>query len=492
MGAFSFVGDAYAAANPLQDNQEAINWFVEIDKNSDAKSPIALLSSPGCVSAVSSSYTGEVRGCWPLPGGTQCLWVIGSQLVLMTIASQATATTQATFALTTIGTLATNAGQVSIRDNGTGGIAVLVDGTNGYVYSIGSKTIKQITDAAWLGSDRVSFIDGWLVFNQPGTQKFYTSPLYWNGTASLDGTYFALKDSSTDNLVSHIENQRELWLLGERTTEVWYDAGGQYFPFSRLQGATLQIGIAAKHSLCRTGQGLMWLGKSERGENVIVMTQGYQYGVVSTPAVGYAVSQYDVVSDAQAFVYSEEGHEFYQITFPTANVTWVYDLSTDKWHKRARYNTTSGTFGRHRANAFCNFADQRLVGDFSNGQIYRMSRAVYVDGPDPLVSLRRTAHVWDKGERNRVIQSRLQIEFKPGVDTDPSLDPQMLLRWSNDGGFTWSNTDYIPMGKTGETTRRAIRRRLGSARDRVYEVRVSDAVNRDVVGATLRGEATQA
>lgn len=497
MPAFNFVGSSYAAADPLQDNQESINWYPEVDRNEDAKAVLALLGAPGCVSAVTSGYTGEVRGAWPLPGGSQCLWVIGSTVALMTITAPSTASTEATFALQTVGTLKTSTGQVCIRDNATGGIAVLVDGPYGYVYNISGKTLTTITDAAFLGADRVAFIDGWFIFNQPGTQKFYTTPVYWNGTNPIDGTYYSLKDSSSDNLVSLIENQRELWLLGERTSEVWYDAGNQYFPFSRLQGAALQLGIAAKHSLCRTGTGqagqsLIWLANSERGTCAVVMTEGYQASTVSTPAVGYAISQYPVVDDAIAYIYTEEGHEFYVLTFPTAGVTWVYDLSTGMWHKRARFNTHTGLFERHRGNCFANFANQRLIGDYSNGQIYRMSRKVYTDGPDPLVSLRRSPHVWDRGERNRVTQSRLQIEFTPGVDTPQGLDPQMMLRWSNDGGFTWSNTHYIGIGKAGETTRRAIKRRLGAARDRVYEARVSDAVNRDVVGATIRAEGTKA
>lgn len=481
MPAFAFVGSSYAAANPLQDNEESINWFVEIDKNPEAKAALALLGAPGCVTAITSSYSGEVRGAWVLPGGTQCLWVIGSQLVL-----------QATGALTTIGTLSSVSGQVCIRDNGVGGIAVIVDGTKGYVYNVISKTVTTITDPGFLGADRVAFIDGWLIFNQPGTQKFYTSPTYWNGSDAFDATYFALKDSSSDQLVTLIENQRELWLIGERTAEVWYDAGNQYFPFSRLQGATLQVGCAAKHTICRTGQGLIWLARSERGENSVVMTQAYQFTNVSTPAVAYAINQYATTSDAVAFTYSEEGHEFYVLTFPAADVTWVYDLTTEQWHKRARFDTSDGLFHRHRANCYVNFQGQRLIGDYANGQLYHLTRQAYSDGPDPLVSLRRTAHVWDKGERNRVRQSRLQLEFKPGVDTAQGLDPQAMLRWSDDGGFKWSNTHLLAIGKAGETTRRVIKRRLGSARDRVYEVRVSDAVNRDVVGATLRGEGTSA
>lgn len=495
MPEFALVGPSYEAANPLQDSQRLINWFCEIDKGPDAKSVIALLGAPGCESAVTSTYTGEVRGAWVFAGGTKCLWVIGSTAVLMTITTPATATAQAQFSISTVGPLVTSTGPVVMRDNATGGIVALADGPNGYVYNIAANTLTQITDEAWLGSDNIAYIGGLFIFNKPGTQIFYTSPIYWNGVTALDGTYFALKDVGADNLIAHIENQRELWLVGSETTEVWYlDPAATTFPFSRLQGALLQVGCAAKHTLCRTGQGLIWLAKSERGENSVVMTQGYQFAPVSTPAVAYAIAQYDVVDDAFAFIYTEEGHEFYQLTFPTAGVTWVYDLTTDMWHQRSRYDVPTGIHGRHRANCHANFAKQHLIGDFANGQIYRMSRQVFSDGPDPLVSVRRTPHVWDKGERNRVKQSRIQIDFRVGVATSTGQGsyPMCMLRWSNDGGMTWGTRHELSIGKIGETTRRVIKRRLGAARDRVYEVSVSDPVNRDIVGATLRGEATGA
>ena len=106
------------------------------------------------------------------------------------------------------------------------------------------------------------------------------------------------------------------------------------------------------------------------------------------------------------------------------------------------------------------------------------------------VSQRRTPHVWDKGERNRVLNHWLQIEFKPGQGnaTGSGSDPSALLRWSSDGGFTWPGVRTLKLGKIGEYTRRAIARRLGAPRDRVYEVTVSDPVNRDVVGATIKAE----
>lgn len=487
---WGFTGDAYAAANPDQDAQELINWFPEQSESENSKEKWTLLGCPGFLLAASLGV-GEVRGAWVLPGGVKCLWVAGSGVYLMTVSSAATATTAATFTSTLVGSIASSAGQVSIRDNAAGGIAVIVDGTAaGYVFNVATQAVTAISDAGFYGADKVIFVDGWLVFNKPGTQIFYTSPLYWNGTKAFDATYFALKDSSTDNLVTMIESLREIWLIGERTTEVWYDAGNQFFPFSRLDGISLQIGCAAKHSITRFGKGLAWLALSERGQNVVVVTEGYTQTVISNEAVSNAIGSYPVVSDAIGYSYSENGHTFYVLTFPTADVTWVYDATSQRWHKRLSTDPATGLYHRHRSNCFANFQNQRLVGDFSTGKVFSLNRSTYTDNGIPLIALRRTAHVWDGDARERLFHSLLQVQIRSGQapSAGPGSNPQLMLRWSDDSGQNWSNQRQIPIGVTGATSRRAIARRLGAPRDRIYEVSVSDPVCRDIIGASLKVE----
>jgi hypothetical protein len=499
---WGFVGPAYQAANPFQDNQAAVNFYVEVDPNepnpqsptmnvAEAKTAMGLLGAPG-LSALNSAYSGPVRGAWVLPGNKQAIFVIGPSVV---VASANGSGSSAVFSFATVGTMATSSGSVSIRDNGAGKIAVIADGsTSLYVYNVTTGAFSTFTDANYLGATNVAELDGWFVFNQPGTQKFYTSPNYWNGSAAFDGTYFALKDDSQDNLVTLVQNNREIWLIGEATTEPWYNAGGANFPFSRIDGAMMQMGCAAAQSVARTGKGLIWLGRSERGENSVVTTQGYQYSVASSPAVSWALNQYDVVSDAIGYTYTEEGHEFYVLILPTADATWVYDLTTGYWHQRASFDPTTGKFHRQRVNCLVNFAGMRVGGDYTNGRIYQQSRNFFADDQYPLVALRRSPHVWDKDDRNRVVNSRLQIEFYPGAGlaTGQGSDPQAMLRWSNDGGRTWGNEHWTSIGKMGVTHARAIWRRLGRARDRVYEMRISDPVRRDIAGASLSASPTSA
>ena len=151
------------------------------------------------------------------------------------------------------------------------------------------------------------------------------------------GTFFALKDSSTDNIVTMEENNREVWFIGERTSEVWYGSGlSANFYFSRIPGVGPQIGCSAFASITRLGNILIWLGRNEQGENIVVTTAQYSWTRVSNHAVEHAISSYPVVSDAIGYAYEEEGHLFYMLTFPTADITWCFDANTKQWQNGCR------------------------------------------------------------------------------------------------------------------------------------------------------------
>lgn len=359
----------------------------------------------------------------------------------------------------------------------------------GDTFTLTIPAFGQITDPAFLGASRVAFIEGWLIFNQPGTRTFYTTaPIPY--TLSFAGAFYALKDSSSDNLVTLFENNRELWLIGERTSEVWYNAGGTNFPFARLPGIGPQMGCSAQHSICRVGDNLAWLSQNEQGENMVVMTNQYSIERISNHAIENSISSYPQISDAIADCYEDRGHLQYVLTFPTADTTWVHDSSTDSWWQRLSWNATTGTYHRHLGNIFVNFANVRMWGDYQNGNIYQQDRTIYTDNGGVLRAQRRTPHVWSRENRKRVFHAQMQIEFTPGVglQTGQGQQPQAMLRWSDDGGFTWNQEIWASIGAAGQTKNRAIWYQLGEARDRVWEVNITDPVPRDIIGATLFGE----
>lgn len=505
-GDFGFVGQSYTASDPAQDRQQTVNWYTEVSQDDKSKTPSALLGCPGLNPLLHVSNGpggGEVRGCWVLPGGTSAIVVTGNYVTRLTMTVPATQTSIAQFSVTGIGTLNTNNGQVAIRDNGIGGYVMIGDGQYGYLLNLATNVITVIVDAGFVGPDKIAFIDGWWICNVPGTNRFVTNgPTPYSLT--FPAAFFALKDCSSDNLITLMENTREVWLVGERASEVWYNAGGANFSFSRIPGVAPQIGCAAKHTIARLGDSLVWLGRSERGENVVVKTEQYGIKPISTFAVASAISSYPLVSDAFAFVYEEEEHLFYVLTFPTADKTWVYDASTGHWHERASFTSATGAFHRARANCFMNLQNIRMVGDFASGYLHQMTRSVFTDAGfdsssglptvEPLVCLRRTPTLWSRENRKRLFHSSIQIDFRAGVglQTGQGSDPQVMIRWSDDAGESFGNEHWVTIGKVGRTKNRAIIRRLGQARDRVYEARFSDPTRRDIVGATLFAGAEQA
>lgn len=506
-GDFGFAGGQDNAPNKRQDDQMCINWYPEVDQL-NAKEVLGLLGCPGLTQLVaapgggapgfSSSmtqwpqpYSGPslpVRGLWELPGGTTALAVIGNTCYLVT--ATPVAGSFPTLSMEAVGTLNTSTGQVCIRDNNAGGYAVLVDGPYGYLYNLSTKAFAPITDPAFMGADTVAFIDGWWIFNKPGTQTFYTNAKPYS--TSFNSLFFALKDAASDNLVAVFENKEMLWLLGSKTTEVWYDAGGQNFGFQRIVGTILQNGCRAAHSVARFGvqgqEGLIWFGRSERGENVIIRTQGFLDQVISTPAFSAEVSQYPTVDDAIGYTYQEDTHEFYVLIFPTADTCWCYDGQSGLLHKRLSYDPYAQAFHRHRSNAFMNFAGMRVVGDYQNGALYQLTRNSYTDAGWPLLAKRRSPHIWDKGQRGRVFMQSLQLDFNPGVGNSSGMgsDPQCGIAISRDGGNTFGQRWYAPIGQTGQFRNRTMWRRLGFGRDNVVDVEVIDPVSRDLVGATLK------
>src|SRR5665213_833719 len=157
---FGFIGPSYTAPMTLQDAEVAINWYLEYAEVEGAKEPVAMLGTPGKATVLTTN-AGSVRGQWVLPGGTQALVVVSTSCYLVTILTPATSTLPATLQGTVVGTLLTNAGPVSMRDNGVidnnqGGFVLIVDGINAYYYRISGAGTISFTAAVQSGMTVIS------------------------------------------------------------------------------------------------------------------------------------------------------------------------------------------------------------------------------------------------------------------------------------------------------------------------------------------------
>ena len=556
---FGFVGTSYEAPSIYQDAQECINFFAEIDpqKQPGERGVVALYPTPGLVLKTQLAVS-EVRGLHTMSGNQILIAVSGANVYSVNTSMVATL----------IGTLASVSGQVSISDNITtnnGLTAYIVDGGNRYTWIAATNTFATLSsaDGPWQGANVTDQVDNYFLYNEPGTQNWACSDL---GLASSSLALYGTADGSSDLLVSLIVDRRQVYLLGETTTEVWTDVGNVIagittFPFQRVPGTSSQSGINARFSLARFGDSFVCVAKDTRGNGTIEMMQGYTWVRISTHAVEQSLIDKHT-ADAIAYTYQIEGHEMYVVTFPSVNLTWVYDLSTKSWHKWLAF--ANGVYGRHRSNCGAFFADNYIVGDYENGKLYSIQNDVYTEDGATIRRLRRAPHL--VADFQRQYFDELQIQFQPGVglgvtpgydsegiitellnvppagpsyqliaefnweylatesgdeitteagdgfeslvtfaytgpDTagaeivteqypaTPGYDPQAMLRWSSDGGSTWSSEHWTSIGKMGQYSNRAIWRRLGFGRDRIFEVSISAPVKTVIISANLKASA---
>ena len=386
-------------------------------------------------------------------------------------------------------------------------------------------TVLPSSDGAFTGGETCDIVDNYFVYNRPASQQWGASGVL----SPISGnTSFSSKDGAPDNLVALIVDHREVYLMGEASSEVWTDVGAVPFPFQRIPGTNTQHGIAAKFSVARFGDSFCYVSRNNRGQAQIMQMKGYVPTRISNHAVENSITN-QYVDDAIAWTYQLEGHECYVVSFPTLQLTWSFDLASGMWHKWL-YTENNGTYTRHRGNCCAVFQGMVLVGDYSNGSIYELDKLNYTDNGQYTRRLRRAPHL--VADFQRQYFDELQIQFQPGVGTTglsvavsgmfigdpyiiypnaeliigpmdivylgtknaingntPTNYPQAMLRWSNDGGSTWSREYWVTIGQLGKYKNRAIWRRLGMARDRVFEVSISDPVNAVIVSANLKATA---
>ena len=366
-------------------------------------------------------------------------------------------------------------------------------------YSVStSSTVGPITitasDGAFLPSNFVQEVDTFFVYTNPNSNEWGASNSGSPGTPNYGSPVsqplsFSFKDGNADYTVALKVVNREICLLGERTYEWWVDSGSYPFPFARLPGTSGQHGCAAAFSVTRLGESFAWVMKDDRGQSSVYKMAGYVPEKISTFAVDNAISNYPIISDCRAYTYTRDGHEFAVFNFPSADVTWVYDDVTKFWHKRA-WRDTNNVLHRDRGNCAANFSNQIVIGDWQNGYLYSLQDNVYTDALGvPIYRLRRAPHLTK--DLKRVYYKSFQIQFQPGVGlpTGQGSIPQCMVSWSDDGGSTFQNQILANIGVQGAYKNRAIVRRLGQARDRIFQVEITDPVNAVIVSAELEAEA---
>jgi hypothetical protein len=446
-----FIGASHRAKSLRASQERTINLYPQFQATDQGKNAVILLSTPG-VTSWATLPTSPFRGGHLVDGRL----FVAAGAVLYEVHSNQT--------YTAIGAIAYTDGlPVTFADNGVAGGQLLIAASgNGYVVNLSTNALTLERT----GNTRmVEFLEGYFIALDAANSKFEWSELF-DGT-SWPGTNFFIRSNRSDPWCSMRVLNERLVLFGDKTSDTYW-AGGTYpNVFQPLEGGTMEEGIAAADSVVELGGSAIWLAQNGNGVGGVVMTPGASPREISHHALRTAIEGYARIDDAVGSVYESEGHQFYLLTFPSARVTWVYDLKVPgAWCERGTWISEENDYDYWRPTFHQYAFGLHLVGDRTSGVIYRMADNLYSDVDDRVIRRARRAPALSQGGRD-VYYGYFGLEAEAGV-APPGVDPLVELRISDNGGNTFSGAKSIRA--QGELTARAEWYGLGKSDDRVFEV----------------------
>jgi hypothetical protein len=457
---FGFCGPSYTAQSPIIDDERAMNCYCENSESESAATKRALLHTPGR-KIFCTLPEAKVPGAFTVNGRT---FFAVSNLYEVDASGNVTNRGSLGAAPITPTQMWANETQLVVLNNG-----------NLYVLTLATNAFAAVNMAQFNGPvAQIEFLDGYIIATLAVSHTFQVSSL--EDATTWSGLDIATLSLFPDNITSMKVEHRYVWFFSAKKAVAYYNAGAGFPPFIPVQGEFLEDGAGAAFATVQLDNTLLWLDQDERG---FMVARRLGSGRISTHATELAWQQYAVTSDAVGWTYQEYGHAFWVIYFPTANATWAYDIATGFWHERGFFLTQNGTYIADRAMCHTLNFGIHLVGDWASGNVYHLSSEFNDDFGNPIRGFRRSPTTADDNEW--IYFESIEFIMETGLgwasdDATHNAPPQIMLRWSDNGGKTWSNTYYLSIGYLGEYDLRVIKRMLGRARKRVWEVSWTDPV----------------
>jgi hypothetical protein len=446
-----FVGGTYQSFSHTADAQRTVNLIPELIESNAGKNRYGFYGRPGLVEFANVG-SGPMRCLW---AGDERLFVVSGS-TLYEVSSGGTGTS--------LGSVGSDAWPAQIFSNGLE--LFIISGGQAYSHNgvdLASAPVPADpygldgTPAAEEGTASVgAFIDNYFIAAKPDSSTFFYSAQRDGRTwSALD---FLVKEGYPDHIESLITSHSELWTLGDQTSEIWRNEGDADNLLRRDPSGFVHQGIVARASVARFDNGIAWLGGDTSGRCIAWRTRGFSPQRISTHAIENAWAGYATVSDAIGFSFVWKGHSLYVITFPTADKTWVYDVSTNLWHE-----WQSGS-GRFRGRNHCFVFGKHLVGDHTSGKIYELSDSTYTDAGSAITWQRTAPYIHE--EQKNLFFHDLKLELETGLASSQNY----TLEWSVDGGKNWSDPITAAGGPVDNFNAQMQWRRLGGGRDRIFRI----------------------
>lgn len=328
----------------------------------------------------------------------------------------------------------------------------MTDGGAAYWYVPSTAILTEVVDAQYTGASTITSMDNYIIVSTPSSRQWSISNAgLGSAWEALD--FASIETEANEEIVAVAANDRNLYIFGNTSTEVWYNSGDT-FPFDRRE--FFPHGCAAKYSPARMEEYLYLLVKTEYGRPFVGRIKGYEMEDISGP-INSEIGQYDVINDAFSLVLSSEGETYYILSFPTENKTWVYCHMAKEW---VQWKNTADNY----YSASCSFTlgNKSIIGDRLSHRLYEVSFDHLNDNAVAFNWHIYTPAVYS--DNMRVNNVRLQADIEAGIGTGSGDNPSVTLNVSRDGGYTYGSSLTRTAGESTSYTNRVQWWRLGQSR----------------------------
>ncbi len=347
-------------------------------------------------------------------------------------------------------------------------------------------TVTISIDSAFYAPVIAAHIDGYGLYPRQGTNRFYISTI--DDFSQVDALDYATANTTGDNIVAVKALNGEVWIFSEYVTTLWYNTGNLDFPFGERTNLVINYGCQAPFSIQVGINNIIFLlTQNKEGDSVVGMIDNYSMKLISTEPINTELRTYERIDDAYSSLVERNGHLFYILTFPTADRTWVYDVSTSMWHEWRSYNPTIDPqpflydWGIFRGKFHASFDGHNVFGDTRTGKLFRLDEGNFQDYDVSIVAERTCQHISSNGMYERINLLQIDVESGVGLTTGQGETPQLMLQVSRDGGKSWGAEMWRSAGKIGKYKNRALWYRLGTARVFTFRLRISDPVFKVII-----------
>jgi hypothetical protein len=345
-----------------------------------------------------------------------------------------------------IGTIDTFSGDVYIAENNNGQIAIC-DKSAIYIYApAATPKFQKITLDFIPGY--VSFQNGYFIAPDLKTASWrlsdFNNGLLWPADAPNVGG-FQTKPNRPVAAIPFPGKGNLLFVFGQTVVEPWFNTGQQLFPYQKNTFQNSDYGTDNAATIAAGDNFIIWLATNEKSGPAIMITDSGEPQKISTDGIDFKLAQLTNAKNAYGFLFRQDGHLIYQLTFPDDNWSLLYDLNTKQF-----FTPTDEYMNYHIAKRVVYFNNSYYFVSFRDGNLYEFNTK-YTDYNGAEIPRVRVCKTLRAPDSSRFVINNLSFQLEQG---EYRALQAVDFSFSKDNGNSFSSYERIDLSTTGFRQRR--------------------------------------